>query len=275
MRTWGSPDGEPDRREVIVSLSPVSGRDGARRAWIPAVGVALTLGALIGAGVLGHVAPHDPRSGPAVHATAATSESRAVPAPSIGRGDGTAPDAGTPRLVVVPQAGYQVSSAVDDAHPPTISDRGALAIFGFGPRIGGEAFDGTIQVSVGTRAMGAVVAGRGGPTVVSGKTLEALRTRYLEVTSGRVVTRSARELDGQLAIFIRIDDGAAGMRSVALAVHGGRTFILTATGFGRLFGAVSDAPAEVGLEKFVAGFSFVTQRAVLPGGDLDDVPRLR
>ena len=284
MRTWGSPDGEPDRADVIVPLRPVSGPGRGRRAWIPAVGLVLTLGALIGAGVLGHVASPDPRSGPAVHAAAATgaedvaaapSEQPAARAPSLGRSDGGAPGSGSPMLVAVPQAGYQVSNAVDDAHPPIISSRGALAIFGFGPRIGGEAFDGTIQVSVGTPAVGAVVAGRRGPTVVSGMTLEALRTRYLEVTPGRVVTRSARDVDGQLSVFLRIDDGAAGMRAVALVVHGGRTFVLTATGFGRLFGAVSDAPAEVGLEKFVAGFSFATRTAGGPGSDMDDVPRLR
>ena len=271
--------------EEIVTLTAVSGRTGARRAWLPAAGLVLTLGIFIGVGALGRGAAPDGQSGPAEHHTGKASASSASVSPgddppvdappAIGDGDGGAIGPGRAMLVAVPQAGYQVSNAVDDAHPPVITDGGALATFEFGPRIGGETFDGTIQVSVGTRASGAVVAGRGGPVIVSGATLEDLRTRYLEVAPGRVVTRSARELGGQLSVFIRFDDGAAGMRAVALVVHGERTFVLTATGFGRLFGAVSDAPAEVGLEKFLSGFSFAAEPVVSAPGPLDDAIRLR
>ena len=257
-----------DRGPALVTLMAL-GEPGSRHAWFAAAGLLLTLAILTGAGALGRLVQSDVRSAP--HA-------RVTPNASPG-GDGStsvtpAEDgqtgwaAATATMVLVPQAGYQVLYAADAGHRPTILADGALAIFRFGPQTAGGAFDGIIQVSVGTPESGVPSPGESGPALVSSATLEDLRATYLATVSGLVISRSAQEVGGQLSILLRIDDGATGMRSVALVVDHGRTFILTATGFAGSFGDITDAPAELGLTKFAAGFAFAASPSLVVSLDV-------
>ena len=160
--------------------------------------------------------------------------------------------------VVVPGGGYSVRFAADSRRRPVLLDDGALAVFPFGPENAAGASDGTIQVSVGTPARAAAIMGANGPGEVFGASLEDLRLQYLREQSDHVITRSAQEIAGQTAIVVRVDDGGGGMRAVALIAHGGRNFVITASGFQILYGAISDFPAELGLDRFITGFRFGT-----------------
>jgi hypothetical protein len=245
-----------DEREPKVALTRISGSNPDRRAWIASAAMLATFAVLVGAGMVGRIVERPMPSFPTPSAAAVASPSGRTPSSSAAADRGAT--TGAARTFAVPQAGYQVTYAVDEEHQPTILDRGSVAIFGFGPRGADGSYDGTIRVSVGTPAQGAAILTPAGPMAVFGTTLEDLRAKYIAAESGRVLSRSAQQVGGQLSILVRIDDGANGLRAVALAVHGGRTFIVTATGFQGRYGGAADIPAEAGLQEFLNGFSFGT-----------------
>ena len=239
-----------DRREQIVPLTRLGGRDSGRGAALAVGGVLVAVAALVGAGILGRLS-EQPRASAAPLASPPS-----APTPGPDKTAAAPGDAGD--VVVVPGGGYSVRFAADSRRRPVLLDDGALAVFPFGPENAAGASDGTIQVSVGTPARAAAIMGANGPGEVFGASLEDLRLQYLGELSDHVITRSAQEIAGQTAIVVRVDDGAGGMRAVALIAHGGRNFVITASGFQILYGAISDFPAELGLERFITGFRFGT-----------------
>jgi hypothetical protein len=156
-------------------------------------------------------------------------------------------------------AGYSVTYERDGSHRPIVFDDGALTIFGFGERVPDGAYPGSIRVAVGTPALGAAVSGRSGVRYVFGTTLAELLRTFLRQEEHVPVAKSGTSVDASAAMILDFqgETVADEQWSVGLIAHGGRTFVVTATGFETLYPTES-APARRGLLAFLADFQFTT-----------------
>ena len=232
-------------REPIeeVSVVRLGGSGGGRRAALTVGLVIVASGALIGIGAFSRAPTTAPAPIPAVRPSVPITAATAAPTP---RPTGILPNEDITTQdgeVAIRSAGYRVAYVVDETHQPAISDKGALAIFGFGDRDAEGGYPDLVSVSVGTPAVGALIpTSRRFPRVYA-TDLDDLQAAYAQATGLEVTALEDVVIDGEIARRL-LARGATPLQSaVAIAVHRNRAFVIAATSVELLKG-------------FVAGFRF-------------------
>jgi hypothetical protein len=150
--------------------------------------------------------------------------------------------------------GFEVANDPSAIGPPIADPNMRVALFRSGRWL---APDGVVAVGVGIPASGARIFGSEGSVRVFGTTLDELELDFLVKSPDRVVSNVAIRIDGVPARLLAVESFPPEVRSVVLAVRGGRSYVIAAWGFSSLYPGDLTSATRSGLADFLRRFHFV------------------
>jgi hypothetical protein len=255
-----------------IVLRPVGGNRPPGRAWLAVAAVGVLFAGIVLVGRFGGrgvgPAPTAVTQAVAAPPSAVATMSRTPPgtvAPTSVAVESTAPSGAPPSpasraRLLRPRLGYALVRSAPAETVIELDDHRTISLVysrtNLPPQLGG----GTIEIALGTPALGANVHGLRWVSVF-GSSLTTLEAAYRRAVPATLPFSLGMSLGGEPGTLLEVRDMSAqrgrAPATILIALHGGRAFVITASGFDAGTAAASTQARQRALEDFANRFEFI------------------